>query len=444
MGKVDLGPGAAFCFEWRMRLFLRFLSLFLVLLGALFAEEAQLKQVVIVTRHGVRAPTRAAADMAMYAAEPWPEWPVKPGILTPRGKELMKLMGAYYRDRYIEAGLLSAELAQRRQQVFFHSNKIQRTIETARGLAEGLIEEKEVDTHCTPGTAPDPLFNAPESALTPEVKALSVAAVEGRIGGNVTALVRANRAQFLCLDGILFPGRGAGLPAGKSSLLNMPASVGPGPGDLLVELKGPFSHAARFAENFVLEYCEGMPKPGWGRVNRENLIELLKLHYQYFDYTQRTLPIAQANASTLMRAIVRTLEQAADGKTRSEALAEPSRRLVFVVGHDTTLSHLSGMLGLSWLMDGHPVSPTVPGGALAFELWQYPESGKTVLRCYYIAASLDQMRAGTVLSPGQPPQVIPVFIPGCGSAGKGYEAGFDAFRALAERQILPCFATEAK
>src|SRR6476469_2583659 len=50
----------------------------------------QLKSAVILTRHGVRAPTWTPDRLNQYSVEPWPDFGVPPGNLTPRGRELMK------------------------------------------------------------------------------------------------------------------------------------------------------------------------------------------------------------------------------------------------------------------------------------------------------------------------------------------------------------------
>jgi len=57
----------------------------------------KLRFVVILTRHGVRSPTWTLADLNMYSSQPWPDWEVAPGHLTPQGYKLMTLLGSYYR-----------------------------------------------------------------------------------------------------------------------------------------------------------------------------------------------------------------------------------------------------------------------------------------------------------------------------------------------------------
>ena len=45
--------------------------------------ELKLESVVIVSRHGVRAPTKATQLMQDVTPDAWPTWPVKLGWLTP-------------------------------------------------------------------------------------------------------------------------------------------------------------------------------------------------------------------------------------------------------------------------------------------------------------------------------------------------------------------------
>lgn len=57
--------------------------------------ELKLESVVIVSRHGVRAPTKATQLMQDVTPDAWPTWPVKLGWLTPRGGELIAYLGHY-------------------------------------------------------------------------------------------------------------------------------------------------------------------------------------------------------------------------------------------------------------------------------------------------------------------------------------------------------------
>ena len=68
------------------------------------AADFALVSTVVVSRHGVRSPIGGHPPLAAFATDPWPSWPVPSGHLTPRGAELAKLLGAYYRKYYAARG----------------------------------------------------------------------------------------------------------------------------------------------------------------------------------------------------------------------------------------------------------------------------------------------------------------------------------------------------
>src|SRR5277367_7117915 len=117
----------------------------LVVLAALltaapiYADGSQLKYVVIVSRHGVRSPTWDAARLREYSAEPWPDWGVPPGNLTPHGREAILKMGAYYREWLASEHLLSPKGCESASKITIYADKDQRTIETGHALAEALL-----------------------------------------------------------------------------------------------------------------------------------------------------------------------------------------------------------------------------------------------------------------------------------------------------------------
>jgi 4-phytase/acid phosphatase len=106
------------------------------------------------------------------------------------------------------------------------------------------------------------------------------------------------------------------------------------------------------------------------------------------------------------------------------------------VGHDTNLANMSGALNLSWLIDGR-LNDTPPGGALIFELWRGRGTARYFVRTFYTAQMLDQMRNSTPLSLANPPERVPVFIPGCGQADGS--CGWDAFQQTVRGEMDPAF-----
>jgi 4-phytase/acid phosphatase len=81
--------------------------------------------------------------MSNYAKDSWPlnqpDWGVDCcGDLTPSGEQLVRLMGAYYRDYYRKQGLLPAGCPDK--QVYIWADNEERTIQTGRELAQGLAD----------------------------------------------------------------------------------------------------------------------------------------------------------------------------------------------------------------------------------------------------------------------------------------------------------------
>src|SRR5208283_5751766 len=149
------------------------------------------------------------------------------------------------------------------------------------------------------------------------------------------------------------------------------------------------------SEDFLLEYANGLTGAdlGWGRLTKENLFSVLELHRVYTDLMRRTPALARIHGSNLLAHVLCSMGQAVSGKPVSGALGNAGDALLVLTGHDTNLSNISGMLGLSWHLPGYQPDDTPPGGALIFSLWQQPGTAHYFVRTQYLAQTLQQMRS---------------------------------------------------
>jgi 4-phytase/acid phosphatase len=376
------------------------------------SNAGQLRMVVVVVRHGVRSPTGKAGQSSEYSSGPWPAWEVAPGYLTAHGSQVIQLLGAWDRAHFASEGLFPASGCGGASGTTLYADSDERTRETGKAIARGMFPGCDVPVKGLAEGTNDPLFHPDH--VNPAAAALAVAAISGRVGGDANNLTLAYRAPLAALDEILGRcGAAAGAASKRLSLFDIPGTLSAGSGDHLAELKGPLATASTLSENLLLEYTEGMQPAdvGWGCVDGQTLRHLMDLHTAATDFTQRTAFISRMQAAPLLGQVGAALLQAASGSAVTGALAKPEDRALFLIGHDTNLENIAGALHLTWIADGRR-DDTPPGSALVFELWK-KTSGDFVVKTYFAAQTLEQMRFATPLTVESPLSLVPVFIPAC-------------------------------
>jgi 4-phytase/acid phosphatase len=403
----------------------------------------QLERAVLVSRHGVSAPTPADEELDRRVATPWPSWPVPPGSLTPHGGELMRLMGGYYRVLYGGRGLVQADDCPPPGTVAAWADVDPRARQSAAALLAGMYPR------CTNPTvrsqadlaAPDPLFHPRPSPSCPMDGAANRAAILARIGGDFSSVLREYGPQLAAMQAILCPanladGRRCGLSSSAPSL-EVRSS-----GDVVV--KGPIGVGGDAAETFLMQASEGWPREqvAWGRLASDaELTSLQSIHRLSVDLTQKTVPIARQKGSNMLAQIVATLQ---DGHKFPglPAIAEPVR-FALLVGEEQNISNLESLLRLSWRIAGFQDNESTPGGALAFELYREVSSGQRYVRLAFYAQTLPQMRQATQLSFAELPGMQAVDLPACAADARERSCPLARFVEIARAAIEPGCVTAA-
>jgi len=363
----------------------------------------QLKLVVILSRHGVRPPTWTQDRLDEYSALPWPKWDVPPGYLTHHGYDLMKQFGSFDHASYAQEGLLRGAGCADAAETYIWVDTDERTMESGRALAGGLFPGCPPEVHSLASGTSDPLFHPGRrlrmTSAHAAKTALEVTESQRPDERQNELLVEMQRVLNGCRpDDSCTPAHAPAIP-----LLGAPDEAVNGNGDHATASRGSLGNAASFAEDFLLEYTEGMPgsQVGWGNVGESQLRRFLDLHSLNSDMTHRSPSAARQEASNMLFHILRTLDQGVEQRYVEDAIGPVNSKLVLVVGHDTNIAGVAALLGLHWTLDGRS-DDTPPGTELAFELWQNG-SGVYSVRVSVAMQTLKQMRELRELSLDTPP-----------------------------------------
>jgi 4-phytase/acid phosphatase len=329
-----------------------------VLAFAAPAEHVRLE--IVLMRHGVRSPTSAPEKLGVYSSDAWPAWPVAPGILTPHGEEGMRALGESYRKRLVAEGTL-AQACPSPAEVDVIGDSTPRNRVSAKALVAGLAPGCDLAFRGLPAGTNNPLFHygkgnnddgddvAPPSLASPALAELQ----QVLLGCNDVACLAAARDN------------------GKKPL----------------DMKS----AGSLSENLMLSYVQGMPLAdvGWGRADVAAIGRLITLHNAEFAASKKSQPAASRAGSNLMLHILATLQSAAGRTSGIDALTPTSTRVLVLVGHDTNLANIAGVLGVDWHDASRP-DDYPPGGALVFDLVE--KAGGYVVRTRTVMPSLDDLR----------------------------------------------------
>lgn len=404
----------------------------------------QIERALLVNRHGVRSPTASNEALDRYSATPWPNWPVEPGFLSPRGEELLRLMGGYYRVLYGGRGLVQADDCPTTGTVAAWTDLSQRTRTSGAALLAGMYPRcaNLPLRNQANFTLPDPLFNPQPTAACPMDLAANRAAVLARLGGSFASLPRDYATPLAMMQSVLCPaGATRGVGGGSCGEAGVPTSIASGTEDG-VRLRGPVGYASTAAEDFLMQSAEGMPKDqvAWGRLAHDaTLRELMSLHQIDQDLTQKTRSIAQQRGSNLLSLIGTVL---VDGhKFPGHAATGQPVRLGFLVGHESNIHNLAALLDLNWQIPGFLAGQASPGGALAFELFLDVRTGKRFVRLAYYAQTLEEMRHREPLNYRDPPGMVQVALPACSPDLVNNACPLESFLKIVQAAVEPSCLT---
>lgn len=362
--------------------------------------EPVLDRVVLVQRHGVRAPTQSPEMLAEWSARGWPRWPVAPGQLTERGGQVVAMIAGGIRKHYVAQGLLPAGACPSSDVVVWADSKDDRTRDSGQQLAAQLAPGCGLPMQSgTPG-AKDSLFDSVGGSCTLDA-AEGTAAMRAALGPDGDLADAPSKAAIPAIFRILRPDAAA--PAQASTFRVDPDKI---------VISGPLAIAAPSGEIFLLEYANNMPAAeiAWGGANTAPaLAPLLAPRNRLSELTRRLPYLAVRQGAGMARAMLAVLS--GEARTAAPAIAADVKLVAFA-GHDDNLSNMAGVFGVDWTLPGQP-DATAPATAFALERRRDAATGNVTVALRLFYAELEGMRQ---LDPASV-RSLPVAFPGCGPEG---------------------------
>lgn len=400
-------------------------------------DGTTLKQIIIFGRHSTRSPTNTPAELAKYAANPYPEFEVGPGCLTANGKKAARLLGAYFRQYLLAQGLLTGNEEQDLSHSYFRSNTKQRSWLTAKGFGKGLITNVNAPVHSYNIGETDPVFD-PIKAGVAQVDANVAAQQAQALYNSGAALASAYSGEYSLIRSALF--NNLPVPPGKEDPTTIPitltANSSPRTGKV-IEVGG-LAKVKSCADPFMMQYADNflMNAVAWGRLTRDQISQDTRLVVLFENIQTRMPYLKKVQSSNAASHILRTMQQAIKGVNFFGAFGNAKSKMVVVISSDTFVQGLGGLLNVHWQLPEYQPDYCALGGAIVFELRQVIGATDSYLvRVYYTAQTLDQLRNLTRLSISNPPATIQLLVPGGSKSDTDLDVDFNVFKRLLTQAI---------
>ena len=377
-----------------------------------FKNKYQLKEVVILSRHNIRAPLSSdGSALGRLTPHHWTNWSSASSELTSRGGVLETLMGQFFRKWTVSTGLFKENAVPTTSEVYFYANSMQRTIATAQYFSSGFMPIANIDiNHRYTASKMDPVFTPRLTKLSDAFKKEAMKQInamggkKGIVGINeqlkesydITAKVLDLKESPACKSGevcafddyntqIIF------------KLFDEP------------RMKGALKQANSASDAFILQYYEepDAKKAAFGHdITLDDWTKIAKIKDVYGDVLF-TAPIVAANvAHPLIQYIF-------------DELNSEGRKFTFLCGHDSNIASVDAALGVEDYEVPNSIEKKTPiGSKLVFEKW-VDAAGKEYIGMNLVYQSTDQLRNITMLNLQNSPMIFPLKLKGLNTNADG-------------------------
>lgn len=372
-------------------------------------EGYSLQQVVIMSRHNLRAPlANNGSVLEQSTPNKWPQWEVPGGQLTTKGGVLEVYMGRYMQEWLAEQHLVTNGECPPPNTVYAYANSLQRTVATAQFFITGAFPGCDVPVHHQEamGTM-DPTFNPVITIDSAEFSQQAVQAMEKerqKFHLNDSYALLEKIVQYK--DSPACKDKPSCSLASEKDTFSAKYQKEP-------SVSGPLKVGNSLVDAFTLQYYEGFPleQVGFGEIKTDQQWRVLsELKNGYQDTLFTSPAVARNVAAPLVKYIGNAL-------VADQAKAA---KVTLLVGHDSNIASLLTALDFKPYQLHDQYERTPIGGKIVFQRWHDASGNRDLMKIEYLYQSTSQIRDAAALSLQSPPQRVTLALNGCPVDAQGF------------------------
>lgn len=291
------------------------------------SEFITLKQVYILSRHGVRTPL--AKNLDQLTPKKWPAWTDKPGYLTEKGILLEGYMGKYFFELLNKDKLLPNHCP-KKEEIFIYANVKQRTTESAKAFVDKAFPGCNVTIHQKDHNGIDPVFNPAihNSSLIFRKLALEQMYEQLRKLNLNKSFEDMSHILDYKLSELCLIENECNLATDLNKIIDVQVGLKP-------NIKGPLKICNSAIDAFIMENCEGFPfnNVAWGQMTKPKWQDIINLSRKYHNVIFNTTLIAKDMSSPLLNYF------------KNIFLHDNSTKLTLLMGHDANIYTFLNSMG---------------------------------------------------------------------------------------------------
>ena len=407
-----------------------------------FHAKYQLKEVVVMSRHNIRSPlTSGGAAYMRVTPHEWFKWTSPSSQLSLRGGVLETEMGQFFRKWVVGEGLLPDNYRPEGDEVLFYANSRQRTFATAKYFSAGFLPFANVEiTHKLAEDKMDPMFTPRFTKMNDAYRQQVLGEIQALHGGP-QAWMAAQKPTLDLMEQVLDMAHSPAAQQGDTLHFSFDNTTFKIEKDDEPRMTGGFTLANSVADALVLQCYESESMTAFGHELTVAQWRAICGVKEVYDGLLFTTHAAVVNLAHPLVSRIR------------EELNRSDRKFMFLCGHDANLASIGAALRFNYPETENALELHTPiGSKLVFEKWS--DGSEDYVAINLVFASVWQLQGRTLLSPDEPPMVLPVTVEGLTANGDGlyrltdldgrfaeamaeYDAIEDATAVAAPARVIP-------